>query len=596
MTNSNHEKRASQAPSGERRSGSTERPVSRRNFLGGAAGVGAAGFLFGPLASRRSAQSTRTAVTPGSLQISSKDDALGPENGKQRRDHSFQVRIDAAKQNKQLPVPTHQNNGDEERYDDLRGSFSKALPHNNIGEVDPDAYESFLDALKSGDHDDLENVPMGNPAGGTVLPTITPMHRMVNPESGLGFALEGTDSHQLTQPPAPEFGSPWQAGEMVENYWMAHLRDVPFADYSTDALAATAIGDLNALSDFRGPKQGGVVTAQTLFRDPFVGCTIGPYLSQFFWMAQPFGAQDIDPRIHTIAPGVDYMTTQADWLTRQRGFLPGSGDMIVPGLVFMRNGRDLSAWVHIDVLFQGYFQALLTMASLGVPANPGNPYNTSATQVGFGTLGGPYFAATLCEVATRALKAVWFQKWFVHRRLRPEVFAGRVHMHITNQKVGGYDIDDDALNSMGAAQAFSSNGTYFLPMAFPEGSPGHPSYGAGHATVAGACVTILKALFDADQPFSNFAAPVIATNNGAAVVPYLGGDAGQMTVAGELDKLASNVSFGRNIAGVHWRTDGEESLKLGEALAISILRDHKLTFNEDVSFSFTKLDGTPITI
>jgi hypothetical protein len=37
-----------------------------------------------------------------------------------------------------------------------------------------------------------------------------------------------------------------------------------------------------------------------------------------------------------------------------------------------------------------------------------------------------------------------------------------------------------------------------LPMAFQEGSPMHPSYGAGHATVAGACVTILKAFFDGD--------------------------------------------------------------------------------------------------
>jgi len=32
---------------------------------------------------------------------------------------------------------------------------------------------------------------------------------------------------------------------------------------------------------------------------------------------------------------------------------------------------------------------------------------------------------------------------------------------------------------------------HLLPMAFPEGSPIHPAYGAGHATVAGACVTIL---------------------------------------------------------------------------------------------------------
>ena len=39
-------------------------------------------------------------------------------------------------------------------------------------------------------------------------------------------------------------------------------------------------------------------------------------------------------------------------------------------------------------------------------------------------------------------------------------------------------------------------GNWLLPMAFPEGSPMHPSYGAGHATVAGACTTILKAWFD----------------------------------------------------------------------------------------------------
>lgn len=33
-------------------------------------------------------------------------------------------------------------------------------------------------------------------------------------------------------------------------------------------------------------------------------------------------------------------------------------------------------------------------------------------------------------------------------------------------------------------------------MAYPEGSPMHPNYGAGHATIAGACVTLLTAMFD----------------------------------------------------------------------------------------------------
>jgi len=170
-----------------------------------------------------------------------------------------------------------------------------------------------------------------------------------------------------------------------------------------------------------------------------------------------------------------------------------------------------------------------------------------------------------------------------------------VHVHLTGQKT--YDLHSDVLSSAAVAESFSRNGTYLLPMAFPEGSPGHPSYGAGHATVAGACVTILKALFDAERPVTDFFAPVQATDDGSALVPYLGGDVGSMTIAGELNKIGSNVATGRNIAGVHWRTDGGESMLLGEALAISILRDQRLVYNETFGgFTFRKFDGTMITV
>jgi hypothetical protein len=37
------------------------------------------------------------------------------------------------------------------------------------------------------------------------------------------------------------------------------------------------------------------------------------------------------------------------------------------------------------------------------------------------------------------------------------------------------------------------------------------------------------------------------------------------TVGGELNKLADNVALGRNMAAVHWRSDAEQSLLLGEA-------------------------------
>jgi hypothetical protein len=589
MTHMKHEDDAAHGSAGATEPG--QAPVDRRGFLGTAARTGAAGVLFGAVSAAQRTQAPAGGLTNLSTPCASL--ALGPQNPHQRRATAFRKRLRAAKKAFDYALPCHLRNGDEQLYPDQRASYSKGLVHDAIGEVDSSSYASLLSALASGTPADFELIQLGSPGDPGPAPGNTPIHKMVNPQAGLGFDLEGPDTHALTIPPAPTFASAWQAGEAIENTWMAHLRDVPFRLYGSDPAATAAIADLNAASDFRGPKEAGLVTARTLFRDPFPGCTIGPYLSQFFYRPQPFGTQDIDPRSNTYASGIDYMTSQADWVARQNGASPAFSNA-PGGLVYMRNGRDLGAWVHVDVLFQAYFQAFLVMGAAGVPSNPGNPYGASATQIGFGTLGGPNFAALVCEVASRALKAVWFQKWFLHRRLRPEVFLGRTHVHLTGQKA--YDVHGDLLGSAAVAESFSRHGTYLLPMAFPEGSPAHPSYGAGHATVAGACVTILKALFDTDVPVSNFWAPVEPTDNGLGLVPYLGPDAGQMTIEGELNKIASNVATGRNIAGVHWRSDGEESIRLGEAVAIGILCEQKHTYNEDASYTFRRFDGSLITI
>jgi hypothetical protein len=51
------------------------------------------------------------------------------------------------------------------------------------------------------------------------------------------------------------------------------------------------------------------------------------------------------------------------------------------------------------------------------------------------------------------------------------------------------------------------------------------------------------------------------------------------------------------MAGVHWRSDATESIKLGEAVAINILRDQRACYNEDFAgFTFTKFDGTQVTV
>jgi hypothetical protein len=198
----------------------------------------------------------------------------------------------------------------------------------------------------------------------------------------------------------------------------------------------------------------------------------------------------------------------------------------------------------------------------------------------------------LGEVSNRALKAMWYQKWFVHRALRPIAYGGLVHNTITG--VANYPVHRDVLNSQAVVQTFTKHNSYLLPAAYPEGGPQHPSYAEGHGVIAGACATALKAFFNESFVIPN---PMVAADDGQSLVPYTGSDAGQITVAGELNKLANNVALGRDMAGVHWRSDATQSLLLGEKVAISILRDQRHTFNEPFSgFTFTKFDGSPITV
>ncbi|HKM90811.1 MAG TPA: vanadium-dependent haloperoxidase, partial [Candidatus Acidoferrales bacterium] len=284
----------------------------------------------------------------------------------------------------------------------------------------------------------------------------------------------------------------------------------------------------------------------------------------------------------------------------------GLRNQMDPQAQFRRNGRGLAASTHMDVLFQEYLTAFMVLAGInatapgsftpgGAPVNPGCPYVNSRTENGFGTFGGPDMAACIGEVAVKALNAVWYQKWYVHLRPRPEAIGGLVHLIKTGQgNKTDVTLSKVILHSQGLQQSFNKYGTWLLSQAFPEGSPAHPSYPTGHGTVAGACITVLKFFFDGSSVIPD---PVVPTSDGLSLVPYTGPDAGQLTVNGELNKLGHNVSFGHGIhAGIHWRSDTDTSLLLGEAVALSFLRDKAHTYNEPFTVHLTKFDGTTATI
>ena len=127
----------------------------------------------------------------------------------------------------------------------------------------------------------------------------------------------------------------------------------------------------------------------------------------------------------------------------------------------------------------------------------------------------------------------------------------------------------------------SHNKSYLLPMAFPEGSPIHPAYPAGHAVLCGSSATIQKAFFNHTSTL-DFAFQPSADGQRLIAVDSL---KSTLTVEGELNKLASNVAIGRNWAGIHYFTDYSEGIKLGENIALSLLQEKAYTFVEDFSLT-----------
>ncbi len=324
---------------------------------------------------------------------------------------------------------------------------------------------------------------------------------------------------------------------------------------------------------------------------------------------------------------------------------------------FITTPRDMATYVRYDALYQAYLNACLYMlgeGAFGAQKPVDNPYtgrpgpgfpdgagDGSGTEPpsrqAFATFGGPHILSLVTEVATRCLKAVRRQKFNYHRRARPERIGGLLTLKATQGAAGGNDVSgnlggrtsgllasmlgdaqlgpllslvsahneqrlqqgdaDTHLDFTGAPDPdwFTQADNYLLPMAFAEGSPMHPSYGAGHATVAGGCVTMLKAFFDTTDPQGQSHAwpaglrSMQATVDGTELEEVTDRDG--MTISGELNKLAANISIARNMAGVHYYTDYYESLRMGERVATGILIEQMKQYNEPVEFSFESFDG-----
>ncbi len=361
-----------------------------------------------------------------------------------------------------------------------------------------------------------------------------------------------------------------------------------------------------------------------------------------------YGAQVIDQRVITHKNGLDQMTDWSSWLDVQNGANLKAGNLFEDKRRFITTPRDLATYVHYDALYQSYLNACLILLSIGTPKSKGFPEpSITGKRDAFATFGDPHILTLVTEVATRCLKAVRRQKFNYHRRARPEAMGGRLSL-VCAASLNPLDLpnplgcastafenmyneipeeirqaiiqhnkqqNNNAMNDMrlvkntaGILSPDDINANDFadcnllLPMAFSEGSPMHPAYGAGHATVAGGCVTMLKAFFDMYEGSDSGKLRTLKLSDKDYFVPNDKGTKLKnitdipLTIQDELDKLAANISIGRNMAGVHYYSDYYDSLRMGERVAVGLLLEQCPTYGDEVEMTFDSFDGDRVNI
>lgn len=651
-----------------------------------------------------------------------------------------------------LPKAVGLANGEEGEYDPFpyQANYIKSLRRLDVNlgdDPNPNAYCDYLGILRearlrvSNRFDEIElQGDKPQPPDLNCEDDGIPARKQTNPQGGLPVSTTGPDpsgvnlnlfrNRTRSLRPAPRIDGRAPIGgltlqhentaEMVELYWMALLRDLPFRRWTLSAPAnrlpnppndwqqlevagatiEAAVADLKRVQQYFAepyPIGGGSVTAGNIFRGAAYGDQFGPYISQFLLRGNTVrcargnrvrhyprdgvileGSVPNLQRQVTVEPYVDFLRQKKEWRCVEQGFIDpsgtdpfecGHGEPVNQPVRFIRNLRDLGNWVHLDDPAQHFRNAALLMLNeppLAPPPRPDeeaeasratrgqtaldsfrfestgtanddcrptgkpfpfdtcNPYvpvpnkpdRDAKTQSGFVTFGPEHVLDAIGEVTDLALRAAWWQKWFVHRRLRPEEFGGLVDGRLREDPSRPYQVDQLLLDDFqellelvrrrnqftdisdpdGGTVPGEKEGTYLLPQVFPEGSPTHPSYPSGHATIAGACATLLKAFFHTERFMTCPSAPeepdptqlppaFVASDDGLRLERAAENEEA-LTVGGELDKLASNISIGRNAAGVHWRSDATQGMELGEAVTTYFLYELAWALNEE-TFCFT---------
>jgi hypothetical protein len=374
-------------------------------------------------------------------------------------------------------------------------------------------------------------------------PLLTGARKIINPRAGINAGDDRVPA------PAPD-DSRETAGELLEVASMVLLRDTPLDEIDSNPTAARIA---ETLSQFPGLltqlapaglwRYGPLDNGDRLSRLINQSIPLG-WGNTLYWPEQRIGNYG--------ATAEAYNALQAGNVIESQTF----GSDPNP-----HTGGALASLVHQDQPF--LIPLFVACQLLGANARLSSRFPAMANEAPFVTGGGAL--ALQCALATAtesAMRLCWRAKYATMRerpeRLWREGVAGNLHPDFL--RLGGWIVEEV--------------GDY-LPMIYAEGSPIHPDYPSGHATIAGVCGAILMAWFD-DCP-----------------VPSLG----IKSVHAEIRQMMWAMAIGRNWAGIHTRSSLLEGLRLGIRQARVHLATMKAQNPEPLrSTSFVDFDGLTVSV
>lgn len=497
-----------------------------------------------------------------------------------------------------------------------RGVYSKGFvghtgPNGIAVGPNPILYSQFIEAMRTRNQTLLNQVY-------DVCPMLVDLHCVFDVE------LEGRYKSSFVIPSAPSITSLQSSAEILEIYAMSLLRNFNFHIFDPDCVLYQEIsvdakdylnkilGHLNipAIRDnLHSPpfEENRNITVDTLFRGKSRGDLIGPYVSQLLYyetaignlkLEQKYQCLDISENIVPDISSSNYYFGKSEQYFREIWNGQSKSSSLPTKTKYITTPLDLAMYINRDQIWEALFISASLFLSRKIPTG----FYTKSRVPGssrFINLG-PVDLYNLMMKATKlAMNSAWIWKWS-QLRPRPEEMAYQIHLSkiYTSSQLGSHVnfplelMDNPILIDI----SNNNNGKFLMPLCYSQGSPFHPSYPAGHAVIAGAMSTIMKAWFNCDWEIP----AVVPDHSGDKLVLYKLTSEPNMIqylkLGDEIDKLATNCSISRNMAGIHYRSDAENGILLGEQVAISVLEDEVKKYTDEIAFRFRRRTGEVVTI